>query len=1324
MKTSRSIWLSIHCALLACFVITDVALTEPYAIHFKSGTVTPEPGTFELPAEVSGCSRLDRVHVLLQLEEYLKAGDRERLQGAGVELLAYFPDRAYAASIPRAVDPGWLSSFGIRSISPLLPDYKMSSRVVEQTFGEWSQFGGGLRIFAVEIHSDVSLDDAEGILKDAGCLTGNRFEGAHTLLVANDPAKVAEIAALDVVLFVDEAPPPMDVVNDVVRTRLHVNEVQTDPYNLSGDGVTIMVYDGGMIDSTHPDFNDRVSWNETAAVADHPTHVAGTVGGDGTNSQGNFRGMAPDARIISGQYDACIPYCLYESPNDFEADYSRARTVFGIELTTNSIGANVSSNGYDCAWMGDYETTSRLLDGFARNLNGSPLIMCFAAGNERNDAGCGLTSYRCISVPAGAKNIITVGATTSTDASASFSSWGPTDDGRIKPEVCATGVGVTSTLPGGGYGDMDGTSMATPATAGTVCLLLQKWHQMFPGAPDPLPETVKAILINSTSDIGTGGVDFQTGFGLVNALKSVQNMEANGVLESALEVGETFTRSFIVPAGTTTLDVSMAWSDVPASGNVIPTLVNDLDLRLTDPNGTTHEPWRLNGSNPGSPANRGNDSVNVCERVNVPNPVAGNWTLTVTGDVNSGASQTFGICASVTLVSTWANISGQVRNAGNSQGIPGHVAVVGGSQADLTDVSGNYLIAVPANSTYDVRGVSYGFVPGQLQVVVGGGNVTQNFMLNVAANGTLNGTVMNQFNSPIPGAVIAISFPNASIPNDTTDANGTFSAILPGSNTYEIRVTAGVNSVTTTVTIPENGTINQNFTITDPRFAPAGPDNHGYLGYEISDPGLSAEYDWLEISPQAGGAGTAIPSAGGNDWVVDITSPFPVTFYGETSTTLRVAADGWVQVGAGANGQSWTNVPIPGAGDPNAIIALFWDDLYPYHPQNGGDISYYHDQANGRFIIEYRAVPHFAPPTNTTTGQVIIYSTAVRPTMTGDNEIILQYQDLDYADGSATDADATIGIESTFGDDGIQVVYGGGWNANCFDITPGYAIRFTTGIIAGYGVIRGSVEMIPPVQDITQVNIQFGARTIHPLANGTFFEDSVAATTYDLTVTYPGYELGDSLDLVVTPDDTVSLSYRLYRLDPARNLAGVYEWTIPEIRLNWDRALSPGMGIRERDNMLDAFQGYEVWLGGTGRLATITDTFFVYAVTASRQYNFWIRSAYDGGYSDTSNHYRVSVNLSAENPGVNVPSDFYLSQNYPNPFNPATTIEFGLPHTAEVEIVVFDVMGRQVRTLTNDVFPAGTHKFVFDAGDLATGLYFYRLKTSGFEQLRKMLLMK
>jgi photosystem II stability/assembly factor-like uncharacterized protein len=93
------------------------------------------------------------------------------------------------------------------------------------------------------------------------------------------------------------------------------------------------------------------------------------------------------------------------------------------------------------------------------------------------------------------------------------------------------------------------------------------------------------------------------------------------------------------------------------------------------------------------------------------------------------------------------------------------------------------------------------------------------------------------------------------------------------------------------------------------------------------------------------------------------------------------------------------------------------------------------------------------------------------------------------------------------------------------------------------------------------------------------------------------------------------------------------------------------------------------------------------------------------------------------NPGI-TPDKFYLSQNYPNPFNPSATIEFGLQKTGFVSIKVFDMLGREVAVLVNEVKQAGIHTAVFDGSRFTSGAYFYRIETNGFTDTKRMLLIK
>ena len=98
--------------------------------------------------------------------------------------------------------------------------------------------------------------------------------------------------------------------------------------------------------------------------------------------------------------------------------------------------------------------------------------------------------------------------------------------------------------------------------------------------------------------------------------------------------------------------------------------------------------------------------------------------------------------------------------------------------------------------------------------------------------------------------------------------------------------------------------------------------------------------------------------------------------------------------------------------------------------------------------------------------------------------------------------------------------------------------------------------------------------------------------------------------------------------------------------------------------------------------------------------------------------------LQVENPDKNIPIDFRLLQNYPNPFNPATTINFSIPVSARVTLKIFDVLGREVKTLVDKEMNPGNYSVHWNAGNFASGIYLYRLKADNYMQTRKLVLLK
>ena len=262
---------------------------------------------------------------------------------------------------------------------------------------------------------------------------------------------------------------------------------------------------------------------------------------------------------------------------------------------------------------------------------------------------------------------------------ADFSDWGPTDDGRIKPDVIGNGVNlhssvaydpVTGNLSNTAYdgdpslGDPNrwsGTSMATPNVSGTSVLLIEHINNEF-GRPVAAPvrsATTKAIIIHTALDVGRIGPDYSHGWGLVDAAQAAEfiteaaepNPTTDWLFEDAYQ-GNQLTLNLTID-GTTGIKTTMVWTDPAGTANVggvddaTPALVNDLDLWITGPGGL-YRPWTLNPAIPADPAVRNTlNHVDNVEQVVIDAPAAGTYTIRIGHtDQITGGTQPFSLMVS------------------------------------------------------------------------------------------------------------------------------------------------------------------------------------------------------------------------------------------------------------------------------------------------------------------------------------------------------------------------------------------------------------------------------------------------------------------------------------------------------------------------------------------------------------------------------------------------------------------------------------------------------------------------------------------------------
>jgi hypothetical protein len=448
--------------------------------------------------------------------------------------------------------------------------------------------------------------------------------------------------------------------------------------NLNGSNVLLLnklgIWDGGQINQTHVEFGNRITPKDNANSVDgHATHVAGTLIASGVN---------PAAKGMANGIPGIWAY-------DFTNHLAEMAVASQSLIVSNHSYGSISGwrfNSGQSRWefwgapgaledwkFGAYSTEAALWDSiayFAPNY-----LIVKSAGNNRNEKGPALgttfwrqnesnqwinagargadisdqTEFDLLPTYSTSKNILTVGNaalvpggyTRPEDVTLSASSSvGPTDDGRIKPDIVAPGIGINSTYNSSntGYATLSGTSMSSPTIAGSAILLqelfLQKFNNRFAWS-----STIKGLIIHTADKASTiPGPDYKNGWGMANIARAasvLNNNKNNLVVEQNLKNDSTFSIK-VVASGKGPLAATICWNDPagqPVTTNTLddatPKLVNDLDIRITQGN-KTFFPWKLNGLSPLNPATRADNIVDNVEKIEVDSVLLGEtYTITV-----------------------------------------------------------------------------------------------------------------------------------------------------------------------------------------------------------------------------------------------------------------------------------------------------------------------------------------------------------------------------------------------------------------------------------------------------------------------------------------------------------------------------------------------------------------------------------------------------------------------------------------------------------------------------------------------------------------------
>ncbi|WP_332736855.1 S8 family serine peptidase [Flavihumibacter sp.] len=536
--------------------------------------------------------------------------------------------------------------------------------------------------FDILLHRSVDLQTVEQWLNQKGAAIAGAAGNKIRIYLLEDSPVMQEISENIYVQSFDEYVPPK-LHNDLARQIMGLDNlipISSLGLNYNGDGQIVGVADTG-IDDTHPDFQNQIhliptAWGRPGDYSDeegHGTHVAGSIVGNGAASNGQIKGTAPGAKvffqsIMDGNEELKLPFQLQTL---FQEAYNN-----GARIHNNSWGSSTSSR---------YTVNSVEVDEFV--WKNKDMLLVFSAGNDGNavnpvNVPAGFPDFLSIGSPASAKNVLTVGASRSTrksggyaefsygvvwpqffpnpplnsenvsgnsNALACFSSRGPCDDFRIKPDVVAPGTDIASpksskaslskfwgTYPGNKYyAIMGGTSMSAPIVAGCAAVVreyFQKKHNHSASAA-----LVKAAIINGSKKLT--GIDavvkfgdlpnFNQGYGMVEMTNTIPSPNHDFYLffydnyqntnEHFKITGQRIRLQIHLPANTW-LRICLTYTDFPGRA-----LQNNLNLML-DYN-LTNQKWTGNEKLPS--LLRMPDTVNNVETIVIDNALAGQYTLQV-----------------------------------------------------------------------------------------------------------------------------------------------------------------------------------------------------------------------------------------------------------------------------------------------------------------------------------------------------------------------------------------------------------------------------------------------------------------------------------------------------------------------------------------------------------------------------------------------------------------------------------------------------------------------------------------------------------------------
>ncbi len=429
------------------------------------------------------------------------------------------------------------------------------------------------------------------------------------------------IAKLPEVIFIDrlEKPNMEQQISGYDRTISNGLAVDLLMPEANGKNIVVSVKEKNM-DRNDIDIQQRIQASALAETQTdlHATSMATLIGGAG-NSFYTGRGIAWQSKFLSSSF-----------ANLF-ADSSAYLMQQKITVQNHSYGTVVQPFYGAEALSYDLQTSQH-----------KNLIHVFSSGNRGGDSAklgtfatikgyCNLTgNFK------SAKNVITVAAVDTGSRLAPFSSAGPLYDGRIAPQISALGP--------------NGTSDAAAIVSG-ACAMLQQLYADQNAQAMPAASLIKAVLYTAADDVGLPGIDYKSGYGLLNVLQAAQIIKRRNYDAGLVSASTIYTKQIVLPSQTANFKITLNWTDTTATLNNAKAISNDLDLELIETvTGFVYKPWCLstfpNKDSLAKPAIRKRDSLNTTEQITIVIPNAGAYTIRVQANQMLAATQAFHIAYS------------------------------------------------------------------------------------------------------------------------------------------------------------------------------------------------------------------------------------------------------------------------------------------------------------------------------------------------------------------------------------------------------------------------------------------------------------------------------------------------------------------------------------------------------------------------------------------------------------------------------------------------------------------------------------------------------